>query len=550
MPKPADTGVVLKEVCVSQPLPTSLDLSFDKKQAKALLKACRDGDAAALARMHRHLSRSRQARAKALTLADTQFVVAREHGFESWAKLKAHVDAQRSIGGHTERFLATVREQQLKVARRILREHSAIVAHSVHAAAAAGAADRVAACIARDPAQASAVDRDSQWTPILYACWSTFHTVGPQPAADSLRVIQLLLDHGADPNAYTISEHDSESRLPALYRACVSNNVAAVRLLLDRGASVNDGESVYHGAELNHRECLALLLEHGENISHRHPRWDNTPLYYLVGHHDDEHGAAPWFLGVKWLLERGADPNVTSYANKEAPLHKVAATPTQSLDVAKAFVAHGADVDLARADGRTPYVLAVRRGNAAVADLLRARGAATDGLTPVDALLGACMRADAAEAQALIARDTSVIARLSPEDRWVFSQAVWAGRADSIRLMARLGFDLTWEGEWRGTPLHLAAWLGKPELVRLLLDLGAPVNVRDSEYGSSPIAWAAHGSANCRSADADYRAVVDRLIDAGSEYASSINKHNEAPEPMASRRVAKRMKERGFGARE
>ena len=537
---------------MSQPLPDSPDLSFDKKQAKALLRASRSGDAGALDRIFQHLPRLRQARPDDLTLADAQFVIARERGFESWTALKAHIVAQQPLQRHTDRFLDAVRDQQLPVARRVLKEHSAIVAHSLHAAAAAADAGQVAAWIARDPAQVNAPYGGSAWTPILYACWSAFHTLGPQLAASSLRTAELLLEHGADPNAYTLfGEEEEESgtcRLPALYRACVSNNVPVVRLLLERGAAVNDGESTCHGAELNHRDCLELLLAHGEDISGPHPRWNNTPLYFLVGHHDDHNGSAAWFLGVRWLLEHGADPNVASDAVKETPLHRVAATPTHSPAVALALVAHGADVNRARADGRTSYVLALRSGNAAVADLLRAHGATTDGATPIDALVGACMRADTADARAIVAAHPGLLARLAAEDRWMLAEAVWAGRADSVRFMADIGFDLTWEGQWGGTPLHHAAWLGRPDMVRLLLELGAPVNVRDSRYGSSPIAWAAHGSTNCRTADDDYCAVVDRLIDAGSDYATSINTDGEAPKHMASRRVTKRLKERGFDA--
>src|SRR5262249_26153912 len=103
-----------------------------------------------------------------------------------------------------------------------------------------------------------------------------------------------------------------------------------------------------------------------------------------------------------------------------------------------------------------------------------------------------------------------------------------------------------WEAAWAGTPLHHAAWLGRPDLVKHLLAIGAPVNARDSRYGSSPIAWAAHGSVNCRSADDDYVAVVNLLLDAGSTRESSINRWDEPPESMSSRAVALALRKRGF----
>ncbi|HEX7090104.1 MAG TPA: hypothetical protein VF192_08200 [Longimicrobiales bacterium] len=70
----------------SRSLPPHPSLEQQKKQAKELLKALRAGDANARERVRRHLPDKRR-----ITLADAQFVLAREYGFESWVKLKAHI---------------------------------------------------------------------------------------------------------------------------------------------------------------------------------------------------------------------------------------------------------------------------------------------------------------------------------------------------------------------------------------------------------------------------------------------------------------------------
>ena len=101
-----------------------------------------------------------------------------------------------------------------------------------------------------------------------------------------------------------------------------------------------------------------------------------------------------------------------------------------------------------------------------------------------------------------------------------------------------------------GTPLHHAAWRGNTALVRTLLVLGAPVNVRDGQYGSSPLGWAAHGSANFRSADADYVTIVDLLLDAGATNEFATNNWGEPPANLGSDAVAARLVERGLGKRE
>ena len=43
------------------------------------------------------------------------------------------------------------------------------------------------------------------------------------------------------------------------------------------------------------------------------------------------------------------------------------------------------------------------------------------------------------------------------------------------------------------TPLHWAATMGLPRLVRRLIEAGADVNAEDRKYRSSPLGWALHG---------------------------------------------------------
>ena len=67
-----------------------LNLDHQRKRARALLKRVRAHDPDALRRLHAH---ARVATATA-SLTDAQLVVARESGFASWTKLKAHVRAE------------------------------------------------------------------------------------------------------------------------------------------------------------------------------------------------------------------------------------------------------------------------------------------------------------------------------------------------------------------------------------------------------------------------------------------------------------------------
>lgn len=69
-----------------------LNLEQQKKRAKELLKAVRDGDADAIARWDVHHPKGADADRQ---LADAQLVIARENGFPSWPRMKAHIDTLR-----------------------------------------------------------------------------------------------------------------------------------------------------------------------------------------------------------------------------------------------------------------------------------------------------------------------------------------------------------------------------------------------------------------------------------------------------------------------
>ena len=227
----------------------------------------------------------------------------------------------------SERLLCATREGNLDAASRILTDHPNIPASSIHAAAAAADADAVAMWLERDSAAATLRYGADGWPPLLYLCASKVHSLDERRSEASVRSAEALLGAGADPNSFTLADPaDPHSRIPALYHAVVSNNVRVVQLLLAAGADVNDGESVYHGAELNHRACLDALHQHGAELSAAHSHWGNTPLYFVAGHAGaPPMSNPPWLDGVRWLLEHGANPNVTSGNEREVPLHRAAA---------------------------------------------------------------------------------------------------------------------------------------------------------------------------------------------------------------------------------
>jgi ankyrin repeat protein len=301
----------------------------------------------------------------------------------------------------------------------------------------------------------------------------------------------------------------SEPDLPPLYHASVANDLTEVKRLLDAGADPNDGESVFHAAEKNHRAVVDLLMQYGCDISSAHAVHGNTPLFFLCGFGNDEEGRSAWHQGIAYLLEQGADPNVPSGQTRDTPLHHIATSPA-GLATARLLLDGGADPLIRNSEGAVPYQVAFRSGNEALVRLLADRGGAVP-LTPVDEFIAACRRGDEVRARALLDQDASLKEVLPTE----------------------VGFA--------GTLLHWAAWTGNIAAVRALIAVGADVNQRDREFGASPLGWAAHGSCECRNADDDYCTVVDLLRAAGATREASINRFNETPESVATDRVADRL---------
>src|SRR5439155_19800032 len=115
-----------------------------------------------------------------------------------------------------------------------------------------------------------------------------------------------------------------------------------------------------------------------------------------------------------------------------------------------------ADPNLPRNDGRTPFVLAVRFGSIAAADVMRAHGVDSNAVRPVDELIGACRNGDAQTAGEIFRRHPDVLTTMGPEDHELLVSAAAANRQDDVRFMAQLGFELGGISENGATALHVA----------------------------------------------------------------------------------------------
>jgi len=139
-------------------------------------------------------------------------------------------------------------------------------------------------------------------------------------------------------------------------------------MLVDQGGDVNataqDGRTPLHNAVREGDPSVAMLLmEKGGQRRRERCRWDDTPLYCAAGN-----GAGPV---VDLLIAGGADVNVAKPDGRTA-LH--AAASRGHKEVVALLISHNADANAKTADGLSPADCARGAGCQDIALLLQSAG--------------------------------------------------------------------------------------------------------------------------------------------------------------------------------
>jgi hypothetical protein len=139
-----------------------------------------------------------------------------------------------------------------------------------------------------------------------------FGKFSPMHAARSAEMVQLLLDHNADP------DFDDENGRRPLHCYAIRDDIDAMQAILQHGAEVNPigySETPLHEAALRNLDIVELLVEHGADV--RETNSDlNTPLHLAA--------SAGKTDVVKFLVERWPEGMRETNDCGETPLHLAA----------------------------------------------------------------------------------------------------------------------------------------------------------------------------------------------------------------------------------
>jgi len=495
---------------VSPDLPARPNLEHLRKQAKALLASHEHQDADALRRFDTLSRRPRSGEAK---LADAQHVIAREHGFENWAALKAHVEAVQTPVDPMQSLAAAIRSNDVVQAGRILHQHSDLRPR-LDEALPGGSFGETALLAAVQRTNTGMIDlllREGADVNARSHWWA-----GSFGVLDNDRgLAPYLIDRGARVDAYAASRHGMLDQLEALVR----ENPEVVH---SRGG---DGQTPLHVAA--NVEIARFLLEHGADIDARDVDHESTPAQYLIRERQEV---------ARYLIDRGARTDILMVAAL-GDLDRVrghldadpASIRTEVSDEFFPKIDHRAGGTIyiwTLGAHKTAHLIAREFGHEDVVRLLMERSH-TELKLALASELG-----DEPLLRSLLERDPDLMRRVSARDRGRIVSAAQANNAAAVRLMVSAGWPLDARGQHGATALHWAAFHGNAYMVRQILGQNPPLEVKDHDFNGTPLGWAIHGSLHGSHArSGDYGVVVAALLDAGAK-APEITDSLQASEPV------------------
>ena len=361
---------------------------------------------------------------------------------------------------------------------------------------------------------------------------------------DRAAVVELLLDRGAEIRWAGDQGHT------LLHKAAYAGASDVMEVLLERGlepdahADGGFGTPLWLAIMSGSPATVELLLEHGANIWTRDERQGWTPLHLAVSYLTTGYARGTAIETARQLLEWGADVDARDHQGRR-PLH-LAAThvgeedgyreivaefggsdrpPVEAVDVVAFLLDWGADIE-ARNDRRETPLMSAAGGTRTpeVVELLLARGADVSAQNT----WGGTACAMAAQMGWLVHSD--VMPQLCNESRrWLTTDFWRTATPEEVKQQFNAGADINARDASGEEALYKAvSWSRDPEVVALLLDMGAEMEAVEPQHGNRPLHKAVENG----------NLVFASILLSRGAQVNARNNHDSTPLHIASRRAS------------
>ena len=342
-----------------------------------------------------------------------------------------------------------------------------------------------------------------------------------------LPLVRTILDQGK----HEIDLQDPEGGTP-LYWAALSGHTLVVKLLLEKGASLNtkgyEGRTALHAAAMRgHENVVQLLLDngaetgtkdiYGDTVLHQAVRSSDETVVQLlleVGV-DAENGIGETALHlaarqgskriIQLLLENGADIGIKDNSGNTV-LYKAVTSHEET--VVQLLLEIGVDFNAENSGGRTALHLAARWGSKNTVQLLLEKGADIDVKDAYgNTVLHQAVRSRSEAVVQLLLKNGADVNTKNFAGNTILHAAARHHSESIVWLLLKSGADIGTKDHGGNTALHEAVDFRDEAVVQLLLENRADVNAENFAGNTALHVAVTHGS----------KSIVQLLLEKGAD---------------------------------